>query len=141
MCIMELSQHTVLSGIRYNMGKNIKPLTINNYASFFYVQTLEKELGDSLFSRLRSTFLGPIIEAGLQPIDGLVFSAKSVHFVVSRRIMTTQTFKCWFRFSPCDSLYENVIWSQVYLLGNQEKKAVVVPSSIQVGHDTLVRTC
>ncbi|WZZ54124.1 hypothetical protein YC2023_054231 [Brassica napus] len=111
MCIMELSQHTVLSGIRYNMGENIKPLSINNYASFFYVQTLEKELGDSLFSRLRSTFLGPIIEAGLQPTDGLVFSAKSVHFVVSRRIMTTQTFECL----PCRESREEDICSGPFI--------------------------
>ena len=96
---MKLFQHIVFPGIKYNMGENIKPLSINNYELFSYVHTLQKEFGDSLFSRLRSMFLGLIIEEWLRPIDGLAFSVKVVHFMLSRRIMTTRTYELWFRFA------------------------------------------
>ncbi|CAH2051821.1 unnamed protein product, partial [Thlaspi arvense] len=44
--------------------------SVNNYSKFSYLKTVKEILSDSLFSRLKTTFLGLIIKAGLRKAGG-----------------------------------------------------------------------
>ncbi|KAL9293211.1 hypothetical protein AtEden1_Chr3g0190571 [Arabidopsis thaliana] len=44
--------------------------SINNHSKFSYLKTVKEILSDSLFTRLKTTFLGPIIKAGLRKVVG-----------------------------------------------------------------------
>ncbi|KAG7533123.1 hypothetical protein ISN45_Aa08g007550 [Arabidopsis thaliana x Arabidopsis arenosa] len=79
--------------------------SINNHSTFKYVKLVKDILSEPLFNKLKSTFLGPIIKAGLrrgggkQMGDGLGFSASLVRYLVVRQITTTKKDELWFYFN------------------------------------------
>ncbi|CAH2051803.1 unnamed protein product, partial [Thlaspi arvense] len=71
--------------------------SVNNHSKFSYLKTVKEILSDSLFSRLKTTFLGPIIKAGgNQNGDDLGFSGQLVHFLVVRQFVSSRDDEIWF---------------------------------------------
>ncbi|CAH2051805.1 unnamed protein product, partial [Thlaspi arvense] len=70
--------------------------SVNNYSKFSYLKTVKEILSDSLFSRLKTTYLGLIIKVGLRKAggnqngDGLSFSGQLVHFLVVRQFVSSR---------------------------------------------------
>lgn len=95
---------------RYQIGEEGKKArSVNNYSTFSYLMIHKGILTDSLFIKLESTFLGPIIKAGIrkgggaQIGDGLGFSRQLFQFLISRQILTTRNNGLWFYFN-CQSM-------------------------------------
>jgi len=77
--------------------------SINNHSKFSYLKIIKEILSDSLFSRLKTTFIGPIIKAGLRKAggnqkgpDGLGFSGQLVRFLVVRHLVSSREDGIWF---------------------------------------------
>ncbi|CAD5333118.1 unnamed protein product [Arabidopsis thaliana] len=77
--------------------------SINNHSKFSYLKIIKEILSNSLFSRLKTTFLGPIIKAGLRKAggnqkgpNGLGFSGQLVRFLVVRQLVSSREDGIWF---------------------------------------------
>lgn len=98
------SERITLSSTKFPIGyePNHRAKGITTYTQFKYVHELEKILSESLFQRLRNTFLGPVInsalrtDGGAQKVKGLGFSGQIVHFLLSRQIDTGRRNELWF---------------------------------------------
>ncbi|KAL1198211.1 hypothetical protein V5N11_002520 [Cardamine amara subsp. amara] len=98
---MNLSQNTPrqITLPELKERENIKVEQVNNYSNFDYVKLVEEALGAPLFSRLKNTFLGPIIDAASRSSDGSDFSGKAVYLIMSRYIKTEpRNDELWFHF-------------------------------------------
>ena len=72
--------------------------TVQQYSNWNLVSKVEEALGECLFQKIRSSFLGPLVELGLKmkAKKGIRFSGKIFHYLMQQRVKTKGS-TLWFR--------------------------------------------
>nr|AAD25573.1 hypothetical protein [Arabidopsis thaliana] len=72
--------------------------TVQQYSNWNLVSKVEEALGECLFQKIRSSFLGPLVELGpkMKAKKGIRFSGKIFHYLMQQRVKTKGS-TLWFR--------------------------------------------
>nr|AAD25852.1 hypothetical protein [Arabidopsis thaliana] len=72
--------------------------TVQQYSDWNLVSKVEEALGEYLFQKIRSSFLGPLVELGpkMKAKKGIRFSGKIFHYLMQQRVKTKGS-TLWFR--------------------------------------------
>jgi len=72
--------------------------TVQQHSDWSLVNKVEEALGESLFQKIRSFFLGPLVELRprMKANKGIRFSGKICHYLMQQRVKTKGS-TLWFR--------------------------------------------
>jgi len=72
--------------------------TVQQHSDWSLVNTVEEALGESLFEKIKSFFLGPLVELGprMKAKQGIRFFWENLHYLMQQRVKT-KGLTLWFR--------------------------------------------